>query len=65
MFFRLLRKLLPFCLLLLFWATAAQAVPTPAATVISNTATGSFVDSVTGLSGAAYIEYRQYPGDRA
>lgn len=50
MFFRLLRKLLPFCLLLLFWATAAQAVPTPAGTVISNTATGSFLDSVTGLS---------------
>jgi uncharacterized repeat protein (TIGR01451 family) len=46
---RLLSKLLPACLLLLFWALA-QAAPTPAATVIRNTASGTFIDSVSGLS---------------
>ena len=45
----LLRKLLPVCLLLLFWVVA-QAAPAPAATVISNTATGTFIDSASGLS---------------
>ncbi|WP_332775541.1 SdrD B-like domain-containing protein [Polaromonas sp.] len=49
MFFRLLRKLLSTCLLLLFWAVA-QAAPTPAGTVISSTATATYVDSATGLS---------------
>ncbi|NMM08154.1 hypothetical protein [Polaromonas sp.] len=49
MLFRLLRKLLPLCPLLLCWA-AAQGAPTPAGTVIRNTATATFVDSVTGLS---------------
>jgi uncharacterized repeat protein (TIGR01451 family) len=47
MFSRLLRKLLPFCMLLLFVAMA-QAAPTPAATVIRNTATGTFNDAATG-----------------
>ena len=47
---RLLRKLLPVSVcLLLFWGVA-QAAPAPAATVISNTATGTFVDSASGLS---------------
>jgi hypothetical protein len=36
-------------MLLLFWA-AAQAAPTPAGTVISNTASATFVDTATGLS---------------
>ncbi|MEC5211766.1 putative repeat protein (TIGR01451 family) [Polaromonas sp. CG_9.5] len=49
MLFRLLRKLLPFCLLLVL-LTAAQAGPAPAGTVISNTGTGSYVDSASGLS---------------
>ena len=49
MLFRLLRKLLISCLLLLFWA-AAQAAPTPAGTVISNMARATFVDAATGLS---------------
>ncbi|SFU99697.1 conserved repeat domain-containing protein [Polaromonas sp. YR568] len=49
MLFRLLRKLLISCMLLLFWA-AAQAAPTPAGTVISNTASATFVDATTGLS---------------
>jgi len=48
MFFRLLRKLLPVCLLLLFWAVA-QAAPTPVGTVISNTGSATYVDSTTGL----------------
>jgi uncharacterized repeat protein (TIGR01451 family) len=47
--FRLLRKLLPLCLLLLCWV-AAQGAPTPAGTVIRNTAIATFVDSVSGLS---------------
>ena len=47
---RLLRKLLPVSVcLLLFWGVA-QAAPAPAATVISNTATGTFIDSASGLS---------------
>jgi uncharacterized repeat protein (TIGR01451 family) len=46
---RPLRKLLISCMLLLFWA-AAQAAPTPAGTVISNTATATFVDAATGLT---------------
>ncbi|OYZ02018.1 MAG: hypothetical protein B7Y42_02955 [Polaromonas sp. 28-63-22] len=45
----LLRKLLPACLLLLFWIVV-RAAPAPAATVISNTATGTFIDSASGLS---------------
>ncbi len=49
MLFRLPRKLLISCMLLLFWA-AAQAAPTPAGTVISNTASATFVDATTGLS---------------
>jgi uncharacterized repeat protein (TIGR01451 family) len=49
MLFRLLRKLLPLCLLLLCCATV-QGAPTPAGTVIRNTATATFIDSVTGLS---------------
>jgi len=49
MLFRPLRKLLISCMLLLFWA-AAQAAPTPAGTVISNTASATFVDTATGLS---------------
>ncbi|MEO7886911.1 MAG: hypothetical protein ABIR76_09220, partial [Polaromonas sp.] len=49
MLFRLLRKLLISCMLLLFWV-AAQAAPSPAGTVISNTATATFVDAATGLS---------------
>jgi len=48
MLFRPLRKLLISCMLLLFWA-AAQAAPTPAGTVISNTASATFVDAATGL----------------
>ena len=48
MLVRLLRTLLPLCLMLLCWA--AQGAPTPAGTVIRNTATATFVDSVTGLS---------------
>ena len=48
MLFRLLRTLLPLCLMLLCWA--AQGAPTPAGTFIRNTATATFVDSVTGLS---------------
>ena len=48
MLFRLLRSLLPLCLLLL-WA-AAQAAPTAVGTVVSNTGTGTYVDSTTGLS---------------
>ena len=47
MFLRLLRTLLSLCLLL-FWA-AAQAVPTPVGTVITNTAAGTYVDSISGL----------------
>jgi uncharacterized repeat protein (TIGR01451 family) len=46
---RLLRKLLISCMLLLFWV-AAQAAPTPAGTVISNTAAATFVDTATGLT---------------
>ena len=49
MLFRLFRKLLPFCLLLLL-STVAKAVPAPAGIVISNTGTGTYVDSATGLS---------------
>lgn len=49
MLFRLFRKLLAFCLLLVL-LTAAQAGPAPAGTVISNTGTGSYVDSASGLS---------------
>ena len=49
MFFRLPRKLLTFCMLLLLW-TAAQAAPTPAGTVISNMASATFVDTATGLA---------------
>ncbi len=49
MLFRPLRKLLISCMLLLFWA-AAQAAPTPAGTVIGNTASATFVDTATGLS---------------
>lgn len=48
MLFRPLRKLLISCMLLLFWA-AAQAAPTPVGTVISNTASATFVDTATGL----------------
>ena len=47
MLLRLLRNLLPVCLLLLFWA-GVQAAPTPAGTLIVNTADGSFTDSVSG-----------------
>jgi uncharacterized repeat protein (TIGR01451 family) len=47
--FRLLRKLLPLCLLLLCWV-AAQGAPAPAGTVIVNTANAAFIDSATGLS---------------
>ncbi len=50
MFTRLLRQLLPVCLLLLFWAAAVQAAPPPAGSVISNTATGTYIDSTTGLT---------------
>ena len=49
MFSRLLRALLPVCVLLLFWGTA-QAGTVPVGTVISNTGTGSYVDSASGLS---------------
>jgi uncharacterized repeat protein (TIGR01451 family) len=49
MLFSLPRKLLISCMLLLFWA-AAQAAPTPAGTVISNTASATFTDTATGLS---------------
>lgn len=49
MLFCLLRKLLPFCLLLLWWQPASGE-PVPAGTVISNTGTGTYVDSSTGLS---------------
>ena len=48
MLFRPLRKLLITCMLLLLWA-AAQAAPSPAGTVISNTASATFVDTATGL----------------
>lgn len=47
--FRLLCKLLSASLLLVFMA-AGQAAPPPAGTVISNTGTGTYVDSVTGLA---------------
>ena len=47
--FRLFRKLLTFCLLLVL-LTVAKAGPAPAGTVISNTGTGNYVDSVSGLS---------------
>ncbi|WP_431094711.1 SdrD B-like domain-containing protein [Polaromonas aquatica] len=49
MLFRLPRKLLISCMLLLFWV-AAQAAPTPAGTVIRNMATATFVDTATGLA---------------
>ena len=49
MLFRLFRTLLSCCLLLVL-LTAAQAGPAPAGTVISNTGTGTYVDSVSGLS---------------
>ncbi|WP_293637407.1 SdrD B-like domain-containing protein [Polaromonas sp.] len=49
MLFRLFRKLLPFCLLLVL-LTVAKAGPAPAGTVISNTGTGTYVDSASGLS---------------
>lgn len=48
MLLRLLRKLLPVCLLVL-WATA-QAAPTSSGTLISNTAEGSYTDGVSGLN---------------
>ncbi len=48
MILRLLRQFLPVCLLLLL--LTAEAAPTPAGTVISNTATATFVDTATGLS---------------
>lgn len=48
MFSRLLRIFLSVCLLL--FLAAAQAAPTPAGTVISNTGSGVYVDSVTGLA---------------
>ena len=47
MLFCLLRKLLTVCLLLLCWS-AVQAAPTPAGTLIVNTADGSYTDSVSG-----------------
>jgi uncharacterized repeat protein (TIGR01451 family) len=49
MLFRLPRKLLISCMLLLFWA-AAQAAPTPAGTVITSAASATFTDTATGLS---------------
>ncbi|MBT9476121.1 SdrD B-like domain-containing protein [Polaromonas sp.] len=49
MFYRLLRKLLPLCLLLLCVA-AVQAAPVALGTVISNTATATFLDVATGLA---------------
>jgi len=50
MFYRLLRILLPVCLLLLLCGVAVQAAPVAVGTVISNTATATFVDSASGLS---------------
>lgn len=50
MLFRLLRKLLPVCLLLMLFGLAVQAAPVPEGTLISNTATATFVDSASGLS---------------
>ncbi len=50
MFFRLLRKLLPFCLLPLLGLAVAQAAPMPAGTVISSAASASYVDVASGLS---------------
>lgn len=50
MFLRLLSKLLSVCLLLLLCGLAAQAAPVPEGTLISNTATATFVDSASGLS---------------
>lgn len=47
--FRLLRQLLTVCLLLLC-AVAAHAVAPAAGTLISNTASATFVDTATGLS---------------
>lgn len=47
MLHRLLLKLL--CLFLLLWVGVGQAAPVPAGTVIKNTGTGTYVDSVTGL----------------
>ncbi|MFI5447719.1 SdrD B-like domain-containing protein [Polaromonas sp. UC242_47] len=49
MLFRLLNKLLISCLLLLFWA-AAQAAAPAAGTMISASASATFVDAATGLS---------------
>ncbi|MCJ7800604.1 MAG: hypothetical protein MUP33_12775, partial [Polaromonas sp.] len=46
----LLRKLLPVCLLLMLCGLAVQAAPVPEGTLISNTATATFVDSASGLS---------------
>ena len=45
---RWLRTLLSFCLMVFLW-TASQAAPTPVGVVISNTGTGVYVDSTTGL----------------
>lgn len=50
MLYRLLRKLLTVCLLLVLGGLAVQAAPVPEGTVISNTATATFVDSASGLS---------------
>ena len=49
MLYRLLRKLLPVCLLLMLGGLAVQAAPVPEGTLISNTATATFVDSASGL----------------
>ena len=49
MLFRLLRNLLSLCLLLVL-LTVAKAALAPAGTVISNTGTGTYVDSASGLS---------------
>ena len=48
MLFRLFCRLFSICLLLLFPAVA-KAAPTPADAIISNTGSGSYVDSTTGV----------------
>ncbi|NML85962.1 hypothetical protein [Polaromonas sp.] len=49
MLFRLLRKLLSMCLLLLCWVAAAAAAPSAAGTQITNMAEGTYTDAATGL----------------
>jgi uncharacterized repeat protein (TIGR01451 family) len=46
----ILSRLVSFFLALLLWAGLSQAAPPLAGTLISNTATGAYVDSTTGLN---------------